>query len=91
MVSSHQLIGTPAVTATVTRYDGHAVSCCYGRVHAAAPPARAGEAGTVTYGPNLQAWCVFLLVARHVPAGRCARIIEALTGARPSRTGSSTR
>jgi hypothetical protein len=37
----------------------------------------------VTYGPNLQAWCVFLLVM-HVPVERCAAIIEALTGAGPS-------
>ena len=72
VAASHQLIDTPAVTATVTQYDGHAVACRCGRVHAAAPPAGAGEAGTVTYGPNLQAWCVFLLVAHHVPVERCA-------------------
>jgi transposase len=84
VVASHQLIDTPAVTATVTQYDGHAVACRCGKVHAAAPPPGAGEAGTVTYGPNLQAWCVFLLVAHHVPAERCAGIIEALTGTRPS-------
>ena len=74
----------PAVTAVLTQYDGHAVACRCGRVHAAAPPAGAGEAGTVTYGPNLQAWCVFLLVMHHVPVERCAGIIEALTGTRPS-------
>jgi transposase len=84
MVASHQFIDTPAVTATVTPYDEHAVACRCGRVHAAAPPAGAGEPGTVTYGPNLQAWCVFLLVAHHVPVERCAGIIEALTGTRPS-------
>jgi hypothetical protein len=44
---------SPAVTAVLTQYDGHAVACRCGRVHAAAPPAGAGEAGTVTYGPNL--------------------------------------
>ena len=38
----------------------------------------------MTYGLNLQAWCVFLLVAHHVPVERCAEIIESLTGARPS-------
>ena len=38
----------------------------------------------MTYGLNLQAWCVFLLVAHHVPAERCAGIIESLTGVRPS-------
>jgi transposase len=84
VAASHQLVDTPAVTATVTQYDEHAVACRCGRVHAAAPPPGAGEAGTVTYGPNLQAWCVFLLVMHHVPVERCAGIIEALTGARPS-------
>ena len=84
MVASHQLVDTPAVTATVTQYDEHAVACRCGKVHAAAPPPGAGEAGAVTYGPNLQAWCVFLLVAHHVPVERCAGIIEALTGTRPS-------
>jgi transposase len=84
VAASHQLMDTPAVTAVLTQYDEHAVACRCGLVHAAAPPAGAAEAGTVTYGPNLQAWCVFLLVARHVPVERCAGIIEALTGTRPS-------
>jgi hypothetical protein len=82
--ASHQVIDTPAVTATVTQYDGHTVACACGRVHAAPPPAGAGEAGTVTYGPNLQAWAVFLLVMHHVPVERCADVIGALTGTRPS-------
>jgi transposase len=84
VVASHQLMDTPAVTAVLTQYDEHAVACRCGRVHAAAAPAGAGESGTVTYGPNLQAWCVFLLVMHHVPVERCAGIIEALTGTRPS-------
>jgi hypothetical protein len=84
VTASHQVIDTPAVTATVTQYDGHAVACRCGRVHAAAAPPGAGEAGTVTYGPSLQAWCVFLLVMHHVPVERCAGIVEALTGTRPS-------
>jgi transposase len=84
VVGSHQLVDTPAVTAVLTQYDEHAVACRCGLVHASPPPPGAGEAGTVTYGPNLQAWCVFLLVAHHVPVERCAGIIEALTGTRPS-------
>ena len=81
---SHQVIDTPAVTATVTQYDEHAVECACGRLHTAAPPAGAGQAGTVTYGLNIQAWCAFLLAAHHVPVERCAEIIAALTGTRPS-------
>ena len=84
MAASHQVIDTPVVTATVTQYDGHAVACRCGRVHAAAPQAGAGAAGTVTYGLNLQAWAVFLLAVHHVPVERCAGVIAALTGTRPS-------
>jgi transposase len=84
VTASHQLMDTPVVTAALTQYDEHMVACRCGRVHVAAPPAGAGEAGTVTYGPNLQAWCVFLLVMHHVPVERCAQVIEALTGACPS-------
>jgi hypothetical protein len=81
---SHQVIDVPLVTAAVTQYDEHAVECACGRLHTAAPPADAGAAGTVTYGLNIQAWCVFLLVAHHVPAERCAEVIASLTGTRPS-------
>jgi transposase len=84
VAASHQVIDTPAVTAGVTQYDEHAVQCRCGKVHVAGPPAGAGESGTVTYGLNLQAWVVFLLVMHHVPVERCAGIIEALTGTRPS-------
>ncbi len=58
--------------------------CRCGRRHVAAPPSGAGEAGTVAYGPNVQAWVIFLLVMHHVPVERCAGIIGALTGSRPS-------
>jgi len=84
VVASYQVIDTPVVTAAVTQYDGHAVACRCGRVHAAARPAGAGEAGTVTYGLNLQAWAVFLLAVHHLPVERCAEVIAALTGFRPS-------
>ncbi len=48
------------------------------------PAGAAGAPGTVTYGLNVQAWCVFLLVMHHVPVERCAGILEAMSGARPS-------
>ena len=38
----------------------------------------------MSYGLNIQAWCVFLLAAHHVPAERCADVIGSLTGIRPS-------
>ena len=84
-VSSHQQADIPLVTARVTQYDLHAVRCpgC-GRAAAAAPPPGLGAPGTVTYGPNLQAWCVYLMVAHAVPVHRCAELLAALSGAAPS-------
>jgi transposase len=84
VAASHQVIDVPLVTATVTQYDEHAVACACGRLHHAAAPAQAGAPGTVTYGLNIQAWCVFLMVAHHLPVHRCAELIESLSGARPS-------
>ena len=84
VAASHQLIDTPEVTATLTRYDEHLVQCRCGRRHVAAPPPGAGTAGTVAYGPSVQAWVIFLLVMHHVPVERCAGILGALTGSRPS-------
>ena len=49
-----------------------------------APPEAPGAPGTVTYGLNFQAWCVFLLVMHHVPVERCADILESMSGTRPS-------
>jgi transposase len=82
---SRQVIDLPPVQAQTIQHDLHAVACGCGRVHVAdAPPEAAGAPGTVSYGPGLQAWCVFLLVMHHVPVERCAGIIESLTGTRPS-------
>jgi transposase len=68
----------------VIQHDLHALACACGRVHQAAAPAGAGAPGTVTYRLNLQAWCVFLVAAHAIPVHRCAELIEALSGARPS-------
>ena len=84
VAASHQQVEIPLVSARVIQHDRHAVRCGCGRVHRAPAPAGAGRAGTVTYGPNLQAWCVYLMVAHAVPVHRCAELIGSLTGARPS-------
>ena len=83
-VASHQQVDIPLVTARVAQYDLHAARCSCGRVTAAAAPAGAGMPGTVTYGPNLQAWCVYLMVAHAIPVHRCAELIGSLAGAAPS-------
>ncbi len=82
---SHQVTDLPEARAVTTQYDRHEVECACGRVHVAdAPPEAAGAPGTVTYGLNFQAWCVFLLVMHHVPVERCADLIESMAGTRPS-------
>ena len=82
---SHQVTDLPDARAVTTQYDRHVVECACGRVHVAdAPPEAAGAPGTVTYGLNFQAWCVFLLVMHHVPVERCADIIASMAGTRPS-------
>jgi transposase len=84
VVASHQQVEIPLVAARVIQHDRHAVACGCGRVHLAPPPPGAGAPGTVTYGPNLQAWCVYLMAAHAVPVHRCAGLVESLTGAAPS-------
>ena len=82
---SHQVTDLPDARAETTQYDRHEVECGCGRRHVAAAPAEAaGAPGTVTYGLNFQAWCVFLMVMHHVPVERCADILESMTGTRPS-------
>ena len=82
--ASHQVIDVPAQTATVTQHNLHDAQCGCGRVHRAAAPPGTGAPGTVTYGLGLQAVCVYLVACHHLPVHRCAELIEALTGARPS-------
>jgi transposase len=84
VVASHQQIEIPLASAQVIQHDLHAVACACGRVHQAAAPPGAGTPGTVTYGLNLQAWCVFLIAVHAIPVHRCAELIESLTGAKPS-------
>jgi transposase len=82
---SHQVTDLPEAKAQTTQHDRHEVECSCGRTHVAdAPPEAAGAPGTVTYGLNFQAWCVFLMVMHHVPVERCADILESMSGIRPS-------
>jgi hypothetical protein len=83
VVDRYQQTEIPLVSATVTPYDQHAVTCGCGTVHTATRPEGARTA-PVGYGPNLQAWCVYLMVAHHLPAHRCVQLLESLTGAAPS-------
>lgn len=83
VVDRYQQHEIPLVAVKVTQYDQHAVRCGCGRMHTAARPggARGGVAG---YGPNLQAWAVYLMVVHFVPAHRCVQLLESMTGVAPS-------
>ena len=81
---SHQVTDLPEARAETIQHDRHEVECACGRRHVADAPPQAGAPGTVTYGLNLQAWCVFLMVMHHVPVERCADIIASMSGTRPS-------
>lgn len=83
---SHQVTDLPDARTLTVQHDRHEARYGCGRVHVAgAPPEATGAPGTVTYGLNFQAWCVFLMVMHHVPVERCADTIESMAGTRPSR------
>jgi transposase len=84
VAASHQVIDVPLAAAAVTQHDLHEVECGCGRVHRAAAPAGTSAPGTVTYGLDLQAWCVYLMAAHAIPVHRCAELIADLTGAKSS-------
>jgi len=67
----------------VTEYSQHEVRCGCGRFHTAARPEGA-RSGPVGYGPNLQAFAVYLMVVHFLPAHRVVALLESLTGAAPS-------
>ena len=83
VVDRYQQVEIPLVVAKLTQYDQHAVRCRCGKVHTATRPDGA-RSGPVGYGPNLQSWAIFMIVAHHVPVHRCVQILESLTGAKPS-------
>jgi transposase len=83
VVDRYQQHEIPQVTVKVTQYDQHAVRCGCGAVHTAARP-QGARTGPVGYGPNLQAFAVYLMVAQHIPVQRCVELLESLTGATPS-------
>jgi transposase len=78
-----QQVEVPLMTAAVTEFRLHRVRCGCGQVTQAGRPAGLADA-PVSYGPNVQAMAVYLLVFHAVPVGRVCQLIADLTGARPS-------
>jgi len=69
---SHEI---PLISVRVVQHDMHAARCRCGAVHEAAPPDGL-VAAPVSYGVNLRAWCVYLMVVHAVPIQRCGQIVE---------------
>jgi transposase len=78
-----QVHDIPMASVTVTEHRLHKVRCGCGRLTAAAAPEHVAGSPT-SYGPNLRALTVYLLVFQHVPVERAAILIADVTGAAPS-------
>jgi len=83
VVDRYQQHDIPQVAVTIAQFDQHAVRCGCGLVHTADRPEGA-RSGPVGYGPELQAFVVYLTVVHFIPAERCVALLESLTGAAPS-------
>jgi transposase len=83
IVDRYQQHEIPRVSVSITQYDQHQVRCGCGRLHTAQRSEDA-RCGLVGYGPNLQAFAVYLMVVHFVPAQRCVELLGSLTGAAPS-------
>lgn len=79
-----QVTDAPPVTVTVTEHRMHAVVCGCGRRHIAEGPPEARVDTACTYGPNLRALAVYLLVFHALPVERVCRLLLDVTGAGPS-------
>ncbi|WP_261563401.1 IS66 family transposase [Frankia tisae] len=80
VVRSHQVHDVPLVTARVVQHDLYRVRCGCGREHVAGQPDQV-SAAPVSYGPNLLALVVYLLVFQHLPVERAAGLVRDATGA----------
>ena len=78
-----QVRDIPLVTVTVTEHRAHRCRCVCGTVTTSSMPE--GVAGSPSsYGANLRALAVYLLVFQHIPVQRTAQLIADVTGAEVS-------
>jgi transposase len=78
-----QVRDIPLVTVTVTEHRAHRCRCACGTVTAEPMPEQIAGSPS-SYGPNLRALAVYLLVFQHIPAERTALLIKDVTGAQVS-------
>ncbi|WP_331751670.1 transposase (plasmid) [Streptomyces globisporus] len=75
-----QVRDIPLVTVVVTEHRAHRCRCACGTLTAEPVPATVAGSPS-SYGPNLRALAVYLLVFQHIPVERTARLIADVTGA----------
>ncbi|MET8214182.1 IS66 family transposase [Streptomyces sp. NPDC005373] len=78
-----QVRDVPLSTVTVTEHRAHRCRCSCGTVTASPMPAAVAGSPS-SYGPNLRALAVYLLVFQHIPVERTAQLIRDVTGAEVS-------
>ncbi|HEY2833834.1 MAG TPA: IS66 family transposase [Sporichthyaceae bacterium] len=78
-VTRRQVHDIPQVSGPVTEHRLHRRRCACGCITTADAPA--GVNAPVTYGSNLRALAVYLVVFQHVPVERAALLIADVTGA----------
>lgn len=78
-----QVWDIPLVSVSVTEHRAHRCRCACGTTTRAVMPVSVAGSPT-SYGPNLRALAVYLLVFQHVPVERTAQLIADLTGANVS-------
>lgn len=83
---SHQVHDLPEIRIVVRQHDVYRVRCGCGREHVAALPDAVSPAPS-SYGLNLRALVVYLLIYQHVPVARCVELIADLTGGTGPSTG----
>lgn len=76
---SHQVHDLPEVQLQVTQHDVYRVRCGCGAEHVGALPGEVSAAPS-SYGVNLKALAVYLLIYQHVPVQRCVQLIAELCG-----------
>jgi transposase len=78
-----QVRDIPLTTVTVTEHRAHRCRCVCGTVTAEPMPGQIAGSPS-SYGPNLRALAVYLLVFQHIPVERTAQLIADVTGAEVS-------
>ncbi|MFJ9483991.1 IS66 family transposase [Streptomyces mirabilis] len=78
-----QVRDIPLSTVKITEHRAHRCRCACGTITTGAMPEQIAGSPS-SYGPNLRALAVYLLVFQHIPVERTAQLIKDVTGAEVS-------